>query len=171
MADYTEQEGQQAFEQYKEIQANEAIRRQLYAENIEILGKMRESGSYKVIQGDETTTWAGFLGLVDIMYSRNEVHNMLRVKYKFIDQLHLTYEEILDIPISRLIHLIPVVTQENVQTLVDQAKVLTNQDFQDEIRKLKGLPTTDDEHEHKFTQYAICSVCGLKHKQDENRNI
>ncbi len=167
MTDYTEKEGEGAFALHSKIAANENQRRTLLYHNTALLKQMKEQELYKVILGDDTAKWHAYLGQIETMYSRNEVHSLLRIRAKFVDSLGLRFEDIAHIPKSRLVALIPIANETNVQELLGQAGILTNQDFKDVIRAIKGLPTTDDEHEHKFDVYEVCSVCGFKHKQDE----
>ena len=46
---------------------------------------------------------------------------------------------------------------------------LVNQDFTDSVRQFKGLPTTET-CIHKMQEYEVCSICGFKHKlEDEHK--
>ncbi len=169
--DHTENEGQIAFNIHSQIAENESKRRVLMHENISLLKEMKETKLYRVILGDDTAKWHAYLGQIETMYSRNEVHALLRIRGKYIDYLGLTFNDIAQIPKSRLLALIPVITESNMKELLSQAEVLTNQDFKDVVRGIKGLPTTDDLHEHKFDIYEVCSICGLKHKHETPESI
>lgn len=164
----TEQEGEQAFALNKAVTDNEMQRRMLLSKNIAHLKVLKKDNLFRVILGDEKADWSAYLGQIETMYSRNEIYNYMRVHDKFVDDLKLSFVDICDIPLSRLIELIPIVEDGNVDNMLDQARVLTSQDFKDTIRQIKGLPTSDDGHEHKMVTYEICAECGVKHKIGEH---
>jgi len=165
-----EQDGQNGFSLHQQISLNEKRRRELFASNINLLRKMKDTGLYKAVLGDEKGEWAGYLGQIEVFYSRNEVYNWMRIFDKFVTELGFNIPDICDIPTSRLIELLTVINKENCQTLVDQARVLTNRDFTDEIRSIKGLPTIDDGHIHQLVTYEICAICGEKHKKEDHES-
>jgi hypothetical protein len=158
---FTERDGELAFQYHTKIQENELKRRELLAENAKLLSKMK-GGLYKSILGDEKAEWSGYLGQIEVMYSRNDVYNMIRIYDKFCKDLGVNYKEIADIPKSRLLELIPVISSlGQLQEWIDKARVLSNSDFRDEVRVAKGLVSMDS-CQHKFKEYEICSQCGLK---------
>lgn len=163
----TEQEGINGFNLHQQIAANELMRRRLLGENVRLLQIMKDTKLYKAVLGDENAEWVGYLGQVETFYSRNEIYNLMRIYDKFVTDLGFEYATISDIPKSRLIELLPVVNMENVERLLQDARVLTSRDFTDVVRQLKGLPTTDT-CTHTFTEYEICSICGEKHKKENH---
>jgi hypothetical protein len=165
---HTEQDAEKAFNIHKEIEKNELERRNLLAKNVELISQMKNEELYKIILGDDKSQWAGYLGQIEVMYSRNDVYNMIRIQQKYCNELGITFIEIADIPKSRLLSLIPIVTKENLQDWLSKARVLTNADFNIELRQTKGLPTSET-CEHKMEDYEICSECGLKHRKDEHK--
>ncbi len=67
--------------------------------------------------------------------------------------------------VTRLIRLLPFVKPENKEELLHAASEIPDvQAFEDTVRELKGLETSDSEHDHVFEQvpYKVCSICGLK---------
>jgi len=159
-----EKEGQEAFNIHRQIIENEAQRRKLLSLNVRLLKEVKDRQLYKTILGDKEADWVAYLGDIEIFYSRNEVYNLMRIYDKFIIDLDLNYATIADIPRSRLVELLPIVTKENVEDWLSCARNLTSRDFTNNIREEKGLPTTDDGHEHDYTEYEICKMCGEKHE-------
>ena len=158
-----EKQGEEGFKLHQKIVHNESLRRQLLGNNIELLREMKDKELYKSVLGDTTTEWVAYLGQVETMYSRNSVYNYFRVYDKFVKEIGLTFEFISQVPISRLVEMLPVITKENSDDLISKALILTSRDFTDEIRQLKGLPTTD-ECTHQYKEYEICKVCGERHE-------
>jgi hypothetical protein len=161
----TAQDGENAFSYDMKIKANEQKRRELAAENAMLLSTMKKHNLYKAILGDENAEWSGYLGQIEVMYSRNDVYNMIRIYDKFTNELNIKYESICDIPKSRLLDIISIVDASNVVEWCDKARVLINQDWAFEVRNAKGLKT-EDTCTHTFCSYEVCKDCGLKHKLD-----
>jgi hypothetical protein len=163
----SEQMGELAFEYHNKIQSNERKRRELMAENAKLLSIMK-GGLYKAILGDDKGKWAGYLGQIEVMYSRSSVENMIQIYQRLCEGLNLNYDEISDIPKSRLLDLSNILCSgSQVEEWLNKARNLTNQDWTNEIREMKGLPTME-ECSHKFQDYEICSICGLRHQKNEN---
>ena len=158
-----EKQGQEAFELYDQIRENELQRRELLGLNAKLLYKMKEKKLYKVMLGDEQGEWAGFLGQVDIFYTRSRINKLINIFKKFELELEIGISQVIDVPITRLIDLLKIITKENAEEWLNKAKTLTSKDWRIEIREVKGLPTEDD-CEHKMQKYEICKICGLKHK-------
>ena len=163
----TEQDGLNGFTLDQHIKANELLRRRKLGENILLLKIMKDKQLYKAVLGDENAEWAGYLGEVEVFYSRNEIYTLMRIYDKFVTDLGLEYANISDIPKSRLVEMLSVVNADNMEDLLSKARLLTSRDFTDEIRQMKGLPTTDT-CTHTFTEYEICSICGEKHKKENH---
>lgn len=162
-----EQQGENAFNLHQRIAANELLRRRLMGQNIGLLKQIKSQGLYKVVLGDEKADWTAYLGQIETFYTRNDVYNLFRIYDKFVIDLGFEYETISDIPKSRLIDLLPVVNENNVEELLSQARTLTSRDFTDNIREMKGLKTTD-QCEHNYKKMEICSHCGEKHQLNES---
>jgi len=159
--------GKEAFELYDQIRENELHRRELMANNTELLYKIKERELYKAILGDENGEWAGFLGLVDVYYSRSDVNKLISIFKKFTLELEIKIEQIIDIPRTRLVDILKLVTKENVDDWLSKAKELTSRDWRIETREAKGLPTEDD-CLHKYQKYEICKICGERHKLEHS---
>lgn len=157
-----EQRGKEAFELNEKIKSNEFLRRALFSENIKLLNQIQEKELYKEVLGDENGEWAGFLGQIEVFYSRSRVNDMIRVYKKYSPLIDL--KEIIDIPQTRLIEMIPIITSENKDDWFSKARTLTSRDFLIELRKEKGLQV-EDECKHKYQEYEICKICGEKHKK------
>lgn len=159
-----EKRGKKAFELDKVLKENEEQRRRLMMSNIHLLDEIFEEELYKEVLGDENAPWSAYLGQIETYYSRSEVKNLLRVYKKFSKELGLPVGDYADLPRSRLIEIIPLVNKTNVHDWIDKAVVLLSKDWKIEVRKAKGLPTEDDDHEHEFTKFEVCEICGLKIK-------
>lgn len=159
-----EQRGKEAFELNEKIKYNELLRRALFSENIKYLNQIQEKELYKEVLGDENGEWAGFLGQIEIFYSRARVNDMIRVYKKYSPFIDL--KEIVDIPQTRLIEMISIITNENKDDWFLKARTLTSRDFLIELRKAKGLQV-EDECRHEFQKYEVCKRCGEKHKNAE----
>ena len=157
-----EQRGKEAFELNEKIKQNELARRALFVENISLLNQMQEKELYKEVLGDENGEWGGYLGQIEVFYSRNSVSSMITI-YKKYSQI-VSLNEIIDIPRTRLIEMISIITQENKDEWFSKARTLTSRDFLIELRKEKGLQT-EDECNHSYREYEICQRCGEKHKK------
>ena len=71
-----------------------------------------------------------------------------------------TYKN-LDVDYFRLVRLLPVVNEENKSEWIEKAKVLTPNDFNDEIRIAKGkISQLDCQHPEEAREYYFkCKVC------------
>lgn len=163
-----EQEGQQGFNLNARIASNELQRRKLLGENIGLLKEMKDYGLFKAVLGDEQAEWVAYLGQIEVFYSRNEVYNLMRIYDKFVDDLGYEFDSICDVPVSRLVELLSVVDRHNVEDLLENARILTSRDFNDIVRSIKGLPTTDSEHEHDYKKLEQCRICGERHEIKES---
>ncbi len=166
----TEKDGVDGFNLHQRIKDNEQQRRTLLADNAYFLSLMKDRELYKAVLGDEKADWNAYLGQVEVMYSRNDVRKMMQIYSKFVVELEQSYSDICDIPKSRLLVLIPIVTKETLEEWLSKARELTNLDFRDEVRIAKGLKPSE-ECEHTFKEYEICSTCGFKHKQDGRETL
>lgn len=164
---FTEQEGENGFNLHQQIAANELLRRRLLGNNIKLLSIMKDKKLYKAVLGDEKAEWIAYLGQVETFYSRNEIYNLMRVYDKFVVDLGYEYATISDIPISRLIALLPIINDDRLkEELLEQARMLTSRDFNDVIRAYKGLPTTN-ECTHEYKKFESCKHCGERHELKE----
>lgn len=157
-----EARGKIAWELHQEIIKNETNRRELMAKNAELLSKIYDHSYYHELLGDENAQWSGYLGEIQIFYSRSKVHNLVTIYKRLTEKLGIIAELWAQIPTSRLIDILPFVTKESAEEWFTKALTLTGRDWLIETRKAKGLITLEDEHKHKFTTYEMCSICGMK---------
>jgi len=161
----TEQEGIVAWNCHNQIVTNEIRRRELMLENMKLIHQIHNGKLYQVILGDEDAPWSAYLGQHETFYSASKIYTLDKIYGKFISELGLIGEQIVNIPTSKLANLIGVVTKENVEEWLDKAKELTTQDFEDELRKATGKVSYLD-CPHKFKEYEICSSCGFRHRKE-----
>lgn len=163
-----EQRGKIAFEIHTRIKDRENQRRLLLAENAKDLNTMLVQKYYKDILGAEDGEWAGYLSDIQVFYTRNQVDVMTRIYKKLSVKLNIPQEVWIEVPLGRLVDILPIVTTENYVKWFSKALVLTTRDWNIELRTAKGLTNEEDEHEHKFIQYETCSTCGKKQKIRHN---
>lgn len=160
----TEKEGEKAWEIHNHIADNEVMRRELMLSNMKHIHELHSTGLYKVVLGDEDAPWSAYLGLNETYYSSSKIYILDKVYQKFIKELELETEDIRDIPISKLSNLINVITKENSEEWLNNAHMMTTQDFNDELRKAAGkISYLDCKHENEI-EYKICQICGNRHK-------
>jgi len=159
-----EKRGEIAWKLDQHIKDNELKRRTLLIENAKHLSTIYEEGYYKELLGFEDGEWAGYLGDLEVFYSRNKVNSYVTVYRKLTGELELRPEEWVHIPMTRLTDIIPILTKDNIDEWLSKAGVLTSKDWRIELRKAKGQITEEDEHVHDDIDYSICRVCGRKCK-------
>lgn len=157
-----EKRAQIAWDLHKEIVENEKGRRLLMAKNAELLSKIYDHNYYQELLGDEQGKWSGYLGELNVFYSRSKVFNLVAIYKKFTNELNISSEEWIQIPTSRLVDILPFITKENYEDWFSKALTLTGRDWLIESRRAKGLVTEEDEHQHRFVKYDICEICGKK---------
>lgn len=163
--DTKEQRGVEGFNLHQKIAQNEQQRRFLLVENIKHLHQMLENKLYKEVLGDNQAEWAAYLGQIEVFYTRNKIYSYLRVYKDLVLKHQLQFNQIVDIPISRLMDLVGI--ESKVTDLPDwlgKARLLPSRDWRDEIKELKGLPTSDECEHKKLDCYHICVLCGFKKK-------
>lgn len=156
---------QELFNLSQEVKIAEYHRRKLFLILGERFYQIKKDKLYKKILG-ETASWSEFLAQPEIMLSRNEVYNLVRVHKKYVIEHGLQIDELSQIPLSRLLEMIPVIKSKfDIEDWFFRAKTLSPSDFTKELRIMKGLPI-EDECEHKFINYKICNHCGEKQKNE-----
>lgn len=159
-----EKRGKEAFDLDVKIRENESKRRLLLAENAKLLAEVFDKKLYKELLGDEEGQWAGYLGALEIFYSRNQSYSLIRIYRKLTEKLGIPPEIWVDVPITRLSHVLPLINEENYADWFASAVSLTSKDWNIELRKHSGKISEEDEHEHDNAYYEICKICGKKHK-------
>lgn len=159
-----ERHGEEAFALHQEIVSNEQKRRALLIKNISNLSELYLMQGYKDILGDENAGWDAYLGQLDVYYTRGEVARRLKVKDKLIDEYGLSFDELLDLPETRIGDIAYLAASpDEAREMLQLAKVLTSSEWKDEIHRRTGKHTREDGHAHDMKKYEICKVCGMKH--------
>lgn len=159
-----EERGKQAFTIHEKIVANEEKRRELMADNAHLLSQIYEGKLYQELLGDKDAPWAGYLGSIEIYYSRSRINYLIRIYRRYSEELGIDKSIWIQAPITRLMDILHVVTQDNYEEWISKALVLTTRDWNIEVRKAKGLVTEEDDHQHDMETYDQCKVCGRKEK-------
>ena len=160
-----EERGKAGFDLHEQIKANEQSRRRLLAWNAQFLTEIFQERYFKEILGDSAATWKAYLSQIEVFYSRSTANSLLRIYKKLTLKLKIIPDQYTDLPLSRLIDILSIVTNENAEDWFFKARTLLSKDWKIEVRKAKGRITEEDEHEHKYEQYKICEICGQKHKE------
>ena len=161
-----EQKGELAFESNKKVTENEKKRRELFADNIDLLEKIQTEELYKDILGDQEAEWIAYLSQLDVYYTRSEISKWLRVKYKISQGFGFDFRTLLDIPITRLDKIASLAKDKtDAEGLIAKARVYTTKQWRDEVNIRTGKATSDDGHEHQYVNFEICTECGNKHKK------
>ena len=158
-----EEQAKKAYSIHENIVANEKVRRALLATNASLLAEMKEKKFYKIILGDPEGEWSGYLSDTEVYYSRNQAYNLIRIWQKFEVIHKIPLISILDIPMGRLVDMLPIIftSNEELTEYLHHAKVNLSKDWQITIRERKGLATSES-CKHNFKPYQICRSCGLK---------
>lgn len=159
-----EKRGKEAFNLDVKIRQNESQRRLLLAENAKLLAEVLDKKLYHELLGDENGDWAGYLGNLELFYSRNQSYTMIRIYRKLTEKLGIPPEIWVDVPITRLADVLPIITGENYADWFASAVSLTPKDWRIELRKHTGKMSEEDTHEHDVSYYEICKICGMKRK-------
>ena len=160
--------GELAFKLNEELITGEKARRAILVRNIEILEEVLSKGLYRDILGDPNAEWAGYLGSIDVYYTRAEVNRWIKIKRKLSDEFGIDLMDLLDIPVTRLEAIAGVAEDSNhAEELLGYARTNLPRDWNDLVRKLRGKHTIDDGHEHQMNKYEICSICNVRHRLDE----
>ncbi len=146
---------------HDKISQNETARRVLLSENAAYLSELEENKLYTSILGDETAPWSAYLGQVETFYSRSQANSLIRV-YRVMKRLEIPLTNYYDIPLSRLVDILPILTKENAEDWFGRARLFVSKDWKVETRKEKGLITEEDEHEHEMKVFEQCEKCGFK---------
>lgn len=166
----TEQEGKEAWKLNEMVIENEKKRRQLLFDNMKYLAELHNTGLFRAVLGDGEAPWSAYLGQHEVFYSRSQVYNYVKIYNKFIKELKLDSQLLVNIPYSLLYSLIRVVNENNVIEWLDKAKSLTTQDFRDELRIAEGKESYNDCKHKDIKLYSICPTCGYRHLGEHQNN-
>ena len=154
-----------AFEVQTIIQANEKKRRELFMQNALLLSGIKHKKLYKELLGDVEATWAAFLSQTEIFYSRAQIDRMIKVYTQLTIELNIPPKKYDDVPQSRLLNILTLISKETAEEWFERAKILTGKDWNISMREAKGLVTEEDKgHKHNDDHYLICKDCGSKRK-------
>ena len=152
--------GEMFFKLNESVKDKERTRRALMIENIKDICNIFNNKLYKV----EFEEWTGFLGQIEIFYSRTEINRFIKIKKRLIDEFGFDAYKIFDIPVTRLENIaVYSKDKEQAQELLGKANVLTSRDWRNEMNKLRRRPQMED-CKHQCVGYEICNFCGFKRK-------
>lgn len=157
-----------AFALHVKLTANVGAIRQLTLENYEILKEIQDEELYKDILGDETADFKAYLADVDVFYSRAKVDRWHKIRKRLLTEFGIVIEELYNVPETRLEQIAYLSKdKDHALELLSKAKILLSLDWTNEIRMLKGLPTTDEcKHDpREVPATAKCIKCGVSVKE------
>ena len=152
-----------AFEVHSRICDREQARRALLVDNIKDLVWMFDTQSYKGMLGSNPPpVWAGYLGLVEIYYSRSEVERWRRI-WHYFQSIDVKLQDLFDVPETRLEDIAKIAPDsQKALELYGQAKVLGSLEWRNALAEFQGKPTSD-ECVHQFRVEQKCKKCGIIH--------
>lgn len=160
-----EKRGEKAFKLNEKVKENENKRRLLLAENAKLLSEIYDEGYYKELLGDEQGEWAGYLGDLEVFYTRSLVNSYVKVYKTLTEKYNLDPETWVGVPITRLTDIVKInPPKEDLPDWLARALTLTSKDWSIEKKKALGQLIEDDEHAHEMVTYEVCKKCGLKKK-------
>lgn len=162
-----EEKGKKAFNIHKQIEAREIKRRELFAQNVLDLVQMHDEKLYEPILGfDPPPKWSGYLGLIELFYSRSQVERWRKIINKLVKDWDIEPKVFITIPETRLEDIANLIQdkKEGLELLA-QAGTVTAMDWRRIVQELKGEPTSDT-CKHGYEVYRICKKCGDKIHQD-----
>lgn len=155
-----------AFDIHSKICDREVARRALLLDNIKDLVWMFETQSYKAILGfDPPPKWSGYLGMVEMYYSRAEVERWRKI-YSYFNNPAFEIDKLMKLPVTRLEDIARL--NPDIPTAIDlvaQAEVLSSLDWKNTLAEKAGKPTSWD-CQHTFKIQEHCTRCGLNHEID-----
>jgi len=119
-----------------------AIRKQaeLYLVIGEILKRIRDEKLYSYLGEGGYDTFQHFLNNAEIGLRPSTAYLYIRIYEYYIQQLSMTHEQIIQIPINRLMRLLPTLKTKpdnESKEIVQNISQLTNYDFDEEIKEKK----------------------------------
>jgi len=159
-----ELDGELFFKLNNTIIDREKERRKLMIENIQEITEIFDKKLYLV----QFENYAGFLGQLELYYSRSMVYKFMLIKKKLVDEFGMDPYDIFDIDTSRLED-IAKFAQDKIQAndLLGKARLFTSREWKDEFNILRGKPVLDN-CPHKMIAFEICATCGLKQHPHES---
>jgi hypothetical protein len=159
--------GERAFSKHQNIKDREQERRKLLAQNMIALVEMFETQEYRAVMGDDEASWSAYLSEIEVFYARGKVEKWRKIYKVLVEGCGIDLSELQILPESRLESLSKILTPEmDLKEWLNKAEILAPQDWKDEVAPFIGKP--DSEHcQHNLETFEICSVCGLKHRINE----
>ena len=163
-----EKVAKQSFDVCSKIIENEKMIRDKTIENIPLYEEVFLNEYYKVYIGSESASWSSFLGLPEITRSRSQLRDWFLIKNNLVDKFKIPFEKLMNVKISKLHHIaVYADNREQAEDLIAKAQTLLPSEWDDTVRKAKGMPTSEDGHEHNFKKMKQCKICGVKKPIDE----
>jgi hypothetical protein len=121
----------------------------------EILYILKKNENYQSVAG--ITTWIDYLAQPEISLTIREANRLVDIYKTFCLQLGFTSDELGEVPIKSIHYLLPVIrdkTREEVEPMLEDAKVLSQKDFRERVYDYK----TEEEGDRTY-EYIIMRKC------------
>lgn len=147
---------QKAWNLYNDLQA--AIREQakLFLVIGKILKTIRDEKFYRQLGEGGFDTFEQFINNPEIGLRYSTAYLYIRIYEYYVEQLQLLEEQIIKIPLNRLMRLLPILKEKEeseAKEIVEQAAAVTNYDF-DQVLKERNIEFA------KRPRVYICKICG-----------
>lgn len=119
-----------------------------------ILSMIFDNKLYKNFSYD-VETWEQFVSEV-CPFKIATADNLRRIYKTYIEHIGDRV-----IPFTRLLEALPIVTKNNINTILDDAEVLPRKGWSDQIRSAKNKIPTDECSHSSVTMYSKCNLCGM----------
>lgn len=133
-----------------------------FLEAAAILSELEAEGKWQDLGYD---SWHSFVGDPELDLSTGYVSTAINIHRKFIVEFGVNPEEIAEIGWGKVAMILPVVTRENLEELMEQAKGNSKSDLSKTIKQLKT--PNDSKHKHVWRYYRKCAECGEVEYVDE----
>lgn len=120
-----------------------------------VLWSLREGERWRAIEPD--ISWEGYCLSPDVSISPSHARNLIRVYRKFVVELGLPEEALCDIDPRKLTAIIPRISKENGEMMLERARSLSRMDLTQTLKE-DGLPE-DHVHDWQEVSYRRCKIC------------
>lgn len=158
MDDIATSKEKRAFEEYKRCISLIHLQSNLFLELGWSLKKIRDEKLFKYIGDGGFETWGRFLAQPEIGIKPSTAHFYIQIYEEYINRLALEREYIESKPFYKLQKLLPVVRKmelDQARTTIEEMMELGANDFNAEVRKLKGIEEGGDNP----PSVVRCEVC------------
>lgn len=116
------------------------IHKEIISDNFFMLGeclvKMQEEKLYRIF---DCNTFEEYLGMPELGFGRAWAYRLMELYRTFHRKLNIPKEKLKNLSPSKLSVILPVINNDNKETLLEQAKILSTSDLTLERKKYRGV--------------------------------